>query len=218
MRPVVSLRATVTLIRVKVCAPGSRRAAMDSYGIYAIVLLFLGLAILVTEVFVPSGGMLSVVTTVVLLLSAICAFAAWYQDYPARWWTYCALLVLLIPSTLGGAFYILPKTSVGKKVLLEAPDPADVEPFAEETARLQQLVGHRGQTLTLLNPGGIVLVDGERLHAFTEGLLLEPQTEIEIAEIRGTRVLVRPVDRTEPRAGVAEPPRPDRIDFEVPGE
>ena len=31
-----------------------------------------------------------------------------------------------------------------------------------------------GKTLTLLNPGGLVLVDGERMHAETRGLLLDP--------------------------------------------
>lgn len=192
---------------------------MDSYGAYALILLFAGLAILVLEVFVPSGGVLSVVTTLVLILSAICAYLAWYESYPARWWTYCAMLVLLIPSTLGGAFYVLPKTSVGKKVLLEAPDLAEVEPFAEETARLQRLVGRRGRTLTLLNPGGLVLVEGERLHAFSEGLLLEPQTEIEVLEIRGTRVLVRPVEPpgSSPTLAQQAPPG-DQIDFDVPGE
>jgi membrane-bound serine protease (ClpP class) len=194
---------------------------MDAYGVYAIVLLIAGLLILICEVFVPSGGVLAVITTVVLLLSAICAFVAWFEERPAVWWTYCALLVLLIPTTLGSTFYMLPKTSVGKKVLLEAPDPSQVEPFVEEIARLEKLVGCRGQALSLLNPGGMVLVEGERLHAFTEGILVEPQTAVEVLEIRGTRLLVRPVDALEASGndvadGGPQTPRP--IDFELPGE
>ena len=78
-----------------------------------------------------------------------------------------------------------------------------------------------GQAQTLLNPGGMVLVEGERLHAFTEGILVEPQSPVEVLEIRGTRLLVRPVDRFAPSAEeVAEggPQIPRPIDFELPGE
>ena len=192
----------------------------ESYGVYAIVLLIAGLVILVFEVFVPSGGILAVTTTVVLILSACCAFAAWFHEYPAVWWTYCALLVLLIPTTLGSTFYMLPKTSVGKKVLLEAPELSHVEPFVDESARLEKLVGRRGQALTLLNPGGMVLVDGERLHAFSEGILIEPQTEVEVLEIRGTRLLVATVEESASDDEVADAgpdaPRPIDLDFEMP--
>jgi len=189
---------------------------MDSYGLYAIVLLMVGLIILVFEVFTPSGGLLAITTTVVLFLSALCAFFAWYEKAPVIWWTYCALLVLLVPGTLCGTLYMLPKTSVGKQVLLEGPELSQLEPFVDESARLSQLVGRRGRAMTLLNPGGIVLVDGERLHAFTEGLLVEPQSPVEILEIRGTRVLVRPVDSDE--EPLAEAPAPKSIDFDVPAE
>jgi len=194
---------------------------MDSYGLYAIVLLFLGLSILVFEVFVPSGGFLAITCTVILILSAICAFFAWFEKAPLYWWTYCGLLVLSVPFTLGGTLYMLPKTSVGKQVLLEGPDLDKLEPFVDETARLSLLVGRRGHALTLLNPGGIVLVEGERLHAFSEGLLLEPQTPVEILEIRGTRVLVKPVDANAIEAGpaaVAPHEAPRAIDFDVPAE
>lgn len=194
---------------------------MDAYGVYAIVLLVAGLLILVCEVFIPSGGFLAVVTTVVLVLSAVCAFAAWFEEHPAVWWTYCALLVLLIPTTLGSTFYMLPKTSVGKRVLLEAPELSDVEPFVEESARLEKLVGRRGLAQTLLNPGGMVLIEGERLHAFTEGILVEPQTDVEVLEIRGTRLLVRPVEPSEltgDDVADGDPSAPRPIDFELPGE
>jgi membrane-bound ClpP family serine protease len=192
---------------------------MDPYAVYAIVLLVVGLSILVLEVFLPSGGFLAVTTTVVLVFSAICAFNAWYTKAPAFWWTYCGLLVVLIPTTIGSTFYILPKTKVGRQVLLEAPELSHVEPFAVETARLEKLVGRRGVALTLLNPGGLVLLEGERLHAFSEGILIEPQSAVEILEIRGTRALVRPVEGLPSTAGdeSRDAPSPS-LDFELPAE
>jgi membrane-bound serine protease (ClpP class) len=183
-------------------------------------LLLAGLLILVAEVFIPSGGLLAIMTTVVLSLSAVCAYAAWYRTSPGLWWTYCSALVLAVPGVLMGAFYLLPRTPFGKVVLLEAPEPSRVEPFVAETARLQQLVGRYGLTQTRLNPGGFVLVNGERLHAFSEGLIVEPQTSVEILEVRGTRVLVRPGDPPldSPQTAFVESARERPLDFDVPAE
>ncbi len=192
----------------------------ESYGLLAVVLLVVGLAILVAEVFIPSGGVLAILTTITLCLSLACAYNAWYERYPAAWWGFCGLVVLAIPTTLGSAFYVFPRTAMGRRVLLEAPNMAQLEPYAEETARLEQHIGKFGKTLTMLNPGGLVLVDNERLHAFSEGQMIDPGCSIEILEIRGTRVLVRPGEAPEP-ASVSEVATADRdpaVDFDLPGE
>jgi membrane-bound ClpP family serine protease len=186
-----------------------------SYDVLAIVLLVAGLLILTLEVFVPSAGVLAITTMVVLSLSALCAYTAWYQSAPAYWWTYCLVLTLAVPGTLIGAFYVLPATPFGKVALLEAPTLERVEPFVKETERLQQLVGQFGITQSRLNPGGFVLVDDERHHAFSEGLIVEPNSSVEVLEVRGTRLLVRP---GEPPATTApsESPQTDIAGEESP--
>uniref|UniRef100_A0A7C2P4E5 NfeD-like C-terminal domain-containing protein n=1 Tax=Schlesneria paludicola TaxID=360056 RepID=A0A7C2P4E5_9PLAN len=183
----------------------------------AIWLLLAGLGVLVLEVFVPSGGALAIITTITLCLSLACAYAAWYEQYPALWWGFCGLVVLLIPSTLIGAFVVLPRTKIGRKALLVAPDAEDLEPYTEEAARLARLVGQFGTTLTLMNPGGMVEVAGHRLHAFSEGMIIEPGESVEIVEIRGTRVLVRPA---EPPASSADggDQSSSTLDFDLPEE
>jgi membrane-bound ClpP family serine protease len=189
------------------------------YGLLAVVLLIVGLAVMVLEVFVPSGGVLAIITTITLCLSLTCGYAAWGQRSPAVWWGFCSLLVLLIPTTLISAFYVLPRTPYGRRALLVAPEAHELEPFQEEHARLSRLVGQFGRTMTLMNPGGMVLVSGERLHAFSEGQLIEPATSVEIVEIRGTRVLVRPGNpppMTEP--ATEEPASTSTLDFDVPAE
>jgi membrane-bound ClpP family serine protease len=189
------------------------------YGLLAVVLLFAGLGVLVLEVFVPSGGVLAIITTITLCLSLMCAYAAWAQQYPMVWWGFCGLVVLLIPTTLIGAFYVLPRTPIGKRALLVAPDADDLRPYTEDEARLNKLVGQYGRTLTLMNPGGMVLVAGQRLHAFSEGMLVEPDTSVEVVEIRGTRVVVRPGEPPE----TTDEPDGERsgtstLDFDVPAE
>lgn len=188
---------------------------MDSYALYAFLLLFAGIAILAAEVFIPSGGLLFCVMTVMLIASVVCAYAAWWKTSPQAFFAFCGLLLMLVPSTLVGAFALLPRTKFGKKILLEAPDLDHVTPFAKESARLAELVGRQGQTLTLLNPGGMVSIDGERLHAFTDGLLLEPGTPVEVVQVRGSRLLVRPLSRSATEMAEA-PSEPEPLDFQIP--
>lgn len=190
---------------------------MDSYAVYAFLLLFAGIAILAAEVFIPSGGVLFCVTLITLVASVSFAYAAWWKSSPQAFWAFCGLLLALVPITLVGAFTVLPRTRFGKSIMLEAPDLEALTPFAKESSRLAELVGRQGTAQTLLNPGGMVLVDGERWHAFTDGLLIDPGTKIEVAEVRGARLLVRPVTRETPTGnGDVAATEAESLDFQIP--
>jgi membrane-bound serine protease (ClpP class) len=165
---------------------------MDSNAIFAILLLIAGIGILTAEVFIPSGGLLGVITFITLLVSLVFAYRAWGSSNPNVFWAFCGVLLLLVPTALAGAFYILPRTALGKRVLLEAPTSEELTPFMKETDRLTKLVGRFGKTATTLNPGGMILLDGERLHVFSEGMIVESGRSVEVLEVRGTRLLVRP--------------------------
>jgi hypothetical protein len=47
-------------------------------------------------------------------------------------------------------------------------------------------------------PGGLVVIEGRRMHAETEGQMLDPEQPIKIISIKANRVVVRPY---EPKAG-----------------
>jgi membrane-bound ClpP family serine protease len=189
---------------------------MDSYAIFAILLMIAGLAVLAAEVFIPSGGLLFCVTVVILAGSVYCAHVAWGKSDGRAFWGFCLLLLMMIPTALVGAFSLLPRTPFGRKMLLEAPELETLEPYAKETAKLELLVGRDASTQTLLNPGGMVLIDGERYHAFTDGLLLEPNTAVEVAAVRGTRLLVGPRTEQSSTADSASIPPASPLDFEFP--
>ena len=65
-------------------------------------------------------------------------------------------------------------------------------PYLEESRRLEKLVGRFGVARTNLLPGGLVEVDGMRLHAVSEGLMVESGESVEIINVRGSQVVVRP--------------------------
>ena len=190
---------------------------MDPNAVFAILLLIAGIGILTAEVFIPSGGLLGVITFITLIVSLVFAYRAWGTSHPSVFWVFCGVLLLLVPTALGCAFYVLPRTALGKRVLLEGPVAEQMMPFMKETGRLTKLIGRFGKAVTTLNPGGMILLDGERLHVFSEGMIVESGRSVEVLEVRGTRLLVRPGEppaNNDPFVEEAESARP--LDFEFP--
>ena len=181
------------------------------YSLLAVLFLAVGLTLLVAEVFIPSGGFILILVLSSLGASLYCAWQQWGVSSPHLWWLFLLTVVLAIPCVLAGSFYILPKTRFGSRVLLEAPRPEEVAPWSRDREHLSQLVGQRGRTLTMLNPGGLASVGGERVHCESVAGLLDSGAEIEVVEVRGNRVAVRPVssstsaDGTSPAAPADSP-------------
>ena len=188
---------------------------MDSNAIFAVLLLIVGLAILMAEVFIPSGGLLGVITFLSLVVSLIFAYRAWGGSHPGIFYAFCVLLLLLIPIVIGTGFSILPHTAVGKKVILEAPDAETLTPYLAESRHLEQLVGEFGTALTMLNPGGLVRVLGERLHATSAGFAIEPGDSVKVIEVRGNCIVVRPEIPEMKPADRAESPDDGSAIFEL---
>ena len=44
----------------------------------------------------------------------------------------------------------------------------------------------------MLNPGGLVLVEGERHHCEGDGMMIDPQETVEVIGVSGNRLVVRP--------------------------
>ena len=203
----------------------------------AIALLMVGFSLIVAEIFLPSGGLILIMCVIAFIASMWCATKAWYGTAPVAFGIYLASVVVLIPTVIVGTFKIFPKTPMGRR-LIGAPTTAEVTPYAEEQAHLTSLIGRIGKTITPLIPGGMVEVDGERLHAYSEGVLIDPGVDVEIVDVRGTRVRVREAIDVRPDKSVADeapadrrpatdvflvegdgdpsPDAPDSLDFDVP--
>jgi len=197
---------------------------------YAIMLLILSLGLMIAELFIPSGGMIMVMALVSLVGSILCAWDAWGAESERTYfWIYMGFLVVLVPTTIGSFLYVFPKTNYGKRILLEAPDRDEVTAYTEETRRLESLVGETGETLTLLNPGGMVLVNNSRMHCESEGVLVEAGTEVEIIGVKSNRLVVKATNgrSRDPLETVSPPeipenepdtgePAEDGFDFQIP--
>jgi len=176
------------------------------YSIWALLLLVVGILLLIAEVFVPSGGLISIAAAAALIGAVTCAWFAWWPGSPTFFWSFITAMILLLPAVLTAALYIWPSTSIGKRAILQEPLPEEVAPFVELQARFSGLVGKVGETVTALNPAGMARIGDERVHCQSEGVILDAGTPVRVLAVTGNRVIVRKVSAEELRAATSGEP------------
>jgi membrane-bound ClpP family serine protease len=167
---------------------------------WAILLLLLGLAFLILEFFIPSGGALGVMCALSFLAAIIVGFMAGP-------WTGGAILLsvcVIVPSAVAAAVKWWPDTPIGKLVLIQRPRSADeVLPETVAYRGLKDLVGRRGRAKGLMVPSGLVLIDGKSYDAVSEGMPIEPNQPVIVVNISTQRLIVRADNTIE--AQLADP-------------
>ena len=158
--------------------------------ILAVLLLLASMLLLFAEVLIPSGGLLFFGSMVALGCAVWSAYNAWWYTNPVLFlgFVFCALI--LLPASVAAAIQVWPHTPMGKQ--LEPPTTEEVTPFVVEQQRLSKMIGQVGETVTPLNPAGMMLLAGERVHCFSEGLIVERGVRVRVLAVQGNRVLVRP--------------------------
>jgi membrane-bound ClpP family serine protease len=167
---------------------------------WAILLLLVGFALVVLEVFVPSGGVIAILSAVALIAAMVIAFQESSTTGPTVGLLFAAVTVFAVPSLIALAFKVWPKTPMGKAFLGDLPTDADVLPDDSRRA----LIGRVGVARTKMLPSGAVEVDGQMIDAVTQGQAIEPGTYVVIAEVRANRVVVRPAGKDQ-RPGQPNP-------------
>lgn len=203
---------------------------MPDAGILATVMLLVGLFLLGLEFFVPSFGMILVAAVIALIVSFWSAYKAWWGVSPGFFWMYIILLTAGIPGSLMGAITLIRKTPLGNRMILR-PAPINESPAP---GPLDHLIGKTGISQSLMTPGGIVLIDGERLHSESLGMPIEPNSPVIAVAIRGNRVVVRPATPSDSESGspavseqiaatkmppdsmTGNSPKPSPLDFDFP--
>ncbi|MCP4172194.1 MAG: hypothetical protein GY758_15630 [Fuerstiella sp.] len=176
---------------------------MPDAGVLATILLIVGLFLLALELMIPSFGMLGIMSAICLLISAWSAWQAWFDVYPSLFWTYAAFWVLGIPSVLGGMLFLLENTRLGDRIVLRGPTADGTDSASTMQSQLASLVGRIGEAASLLTPGGMVHIDGERYHAESPGMPIEAGCRVEVTAARGNRLVVRAISDDVPTENTA---------------
>jgi membrane-bound ClpP family serine protease len=172
--------------------------------VWVLLLLVVGLAVMVLEVFLPSGGILGFLS----LTAIVAAIATAFLEMGATaGFVVLAVATVVVPTVLALAFRWFPETPLGRRVLPPPPDPADVAPAAARRLELEKLLGRSGRALSEMLPWGVVEIDGMRVEAQSDGGPIECGAAVQAVSMQGRHLVVTPARLREPAGEVVRPVR-----------
>ncbi len=160
--------------------------------VFAVFLYFACAALIIAEVFVPSGGIISLFA----LACVIGGAAIFFRHSSTAGWIGVVIAIIMIPSTLVFAYRIFPKTRFGKSVTLTPPErqKGDAIPDTDE---LGEMLGAVGVVLTPLRPVGMCDFSGQRLECVAEGGYVDKDKEVKVINVESTQLTVREIEVEE---------------------
>jgi membrane-bound serine protease (ClpP class) len=128
-----------------------------------VVLQLAGVIIIIAEIFLPSGGLLSLIAAGLFGYSLFIVF----HDISTMAGTYFVLADLFIIPLL---------VAVGLKVVAR---------------ELESFMGREGKSVTDLHPGGTAIIDDKRLDVVSRGEYIEKDRNLIVVEVTGNQIIVR---------------------------
>lgn len=161
----------------------------------AYLLIAVGIALLLGELILPTGGILAALGLFGMLFGVGMTFI--HGD------TYTGLIALvltfvIVPLIGGFAVRYWPRTRMGRRFILSAPvdDDATVARMPVNV-ELEQFRGRFGRAVSPLRPAGVVDFDGRRVDTITEGLMIEEGQWVRCIDVKAGKVIVRTADKPD---------------------
>jgi membrane-bound ClpP family serine protease len=157
---------------------------MEIFVAILIGLLILGVILLFLEIFVIPGTTFFGIAGAVLLIAGILGT---YKYYGSNW----GHISVFASVILFFVFFILGKNLLSKdKIYLRDTIDAKVN----EINDLNLSKGQNGVALTDIRPGGRARFDEHKVEVFSNGGFIEKNTPIEIIQINGNKIIVKPLN------------------------
>jgi membrane-bound serine protease (ClpP class) len=160
--------------------------------VFAVFLYFACATLIIAEVFVPSGGIISLFA----LACVIGGAAIFFRHSSTAGWIGVVIAVIMIPSVLVFAYKIFPKTRFGKSVTLTPPERQQGDAIPD-TAELKEMLGAVGVVLTPLRPVGMCDFSGQRLECVAEGGYVDKEKKVKVINVESTQLTVREIEVEE---------------------
>ena len=151
------------------------------------LLLLAAIVLLVLELFVPSAGVLGILSGLGFVSAIVLAFL---NGGLSMGTLFTAVTAIVVPVVVNYALKLWPKTVLGRLMLIE---PTSAEQAVPEGHRQrQQWIGYRGIAVTSMFPSGAILLADRTIDAISDGMPIEKGTEVEVVAVRGVHLIVRP--------------------------
>lgn len=168
---------------------------MDPMLFWGLGLLALSVLLLVIEIVVPSGGIISITSGVVGIAGIVCLFLM--KEQGTLWGSAGILMMLIVfPSAFALWVKVIPSTRMGQRMIGALPEE---EVAKRERAErdlhdsLSSLVGQIGVAKSVLRPVGTIEIGGVRHEALAEDVAIEAGQKVRVTAIVDAKIRVRPV-------------------------
>jgi membrane-bound serine protease (ClpP class) len=164
---------------------------MEWWLVFAVFLYLACAALIVAEVFVPSGGIISIFA----LACLIGGLAIFFQHSRTAGWIGAVVAIVMIPSILVIAYRIFPKTKFGRAVTLTPPKRQQGDAIPD-TPELKEMLGAVGEVLTPLRPVGMCDFSGQRVECVAESGYVDKGKKVKVINVESTQLTVRVIDES----------------------
>ena len=152
------------------------------------ILIALGILLIFVEILILPGFGAAGVPGIILLIVGF--WMIWSKSGVTTALIYASVaLIFVIPIAIFG-LSLIRESPIGKTFILSAAQRSE-EGFQAAPEELTALVGKSGKSVTPLRPAGVALINGQRVDIVTQGEFVESETEIEVIQVEGSRVVVR---------------------------
>jgi membrane-bound serine protease (ClpP class) len=189
----VSMLAIVlTILAQAPVAPPPAGAGNNALLIWAILLICIAIILFFMEIFIPSGGLISVASAICLIAGIVMMFGV---DTTLGLFV-SAVSLIAIPFLIGFGLKIWPHTPMGRWLMLGGDDD-DLDDLGVEGASdgsPQPAVGDTGRAITDLRPIGTCMLASGRCDCLAAGDMIKAGATIRVIAIDGMQIKVTPTD------------------------
>ena len=155
----------------------------------AIILIALGLILLLVEIFILPGFGAAGIPGIIFILAG----SVWIIVQTRNWQLGLSVagvtVIIIIPLAIL-AFWLVPRTKVGKTMILNTTERSE-DGFQAPSKELEKLIGKSGTAITPLRPAGAAMIQGIRVDVVSQGDFIAKDSEVEVIGVEGNRIVVR---------------------------
>ena len=152
-----------------------------------IILQLVGVVVIIAEIILPSGGILSIVA---LAIFGYSLFIVFNEISMIIGFSFVAADLILIPVLVIVGLKLLARSPVTLRKTLSRK-----EGVSSQSSELESYVGRQGNAVTDLRPAGIAVINGKRVDVVTRGEYIEKDSEIIVTAVTGNQIIVRKKDK-----------------------
>ena len=152
----------------------------------AVIMLVIGFALVVFEMYIPGFGAPGIIGIILLVVGVVAT-----NPTPLQALVLALIIVILLCIAFSICIRTVSKGRLNKTPLVLTDVATNRE--GEKSEDLSFFVGRTGETHTLLRPAGIAEFDGVKLNVVSDGDFIDVGRQVRVERVEGNRIVVREV-------------------------